>query len=429
MVWFYLFNITVLSTTFINFLFNTFENIFTYIDELDFLTVQAAYEDYVLNIGSSSFDASFYALWHLSFSFSNNSLLWAILFDDLFIFNVFDIDYINTISVYLNTIANTSILYNDLPDYTYIYNSFIFDWSEEMAFLTRQATRLAYEYEGIATMPVIFLNFGWLVVYVYIFASLYFSYYGRANNFDSLIDHDYLLASATVEAEEEISSWDDMIMAVAVTSFAFLWYFGINIAIIALHIPEYYLTLYIFPVLYYIIMLIPVFLAFDFGIYFVAYLRGKGDSTISIIELMYDYIAFASFYIRLIVQNVRLLLMTFTFASFHEIVLIHEINKTFLFGDELYVDAWMSDVITFPGLCFSLFCQITTHIIYFFYELLHLLFVVTAQIIAFHAMVFWLFLFLYTMFSAELHEKFFFQKRLQRKLLDTNYISFKGLIN
>jgi len=194
--------------------------------------------------------------------------------------------------------------------------------------------------------------------------------------------------------------------------------------------PEFYLTFYVFPALYFLIMLIPAFLAYDFGIYFVAYLRGKGDSTVSVVELMYDYIAFASFYIRLVVQNVRLLLMTFTFASFHEIILIHEVNRSFLLGDEYFSEIFSSNAYTFFGACFHFLIKIASHIIYFFYELFHLLFVVTAQIIAFHAMVFWLFLFLYTMFSTELHEKFFFQKRLAYKINANKYLNFKNkLVN
>jgi len=74
-------------------------------------------------------------------------------------------------------------------------------------------------------------------------------------------------------------------------------------------------------------MFIPAFLAYDFGIYFLAYLRGVGASPIIFVELMYDYIAFAGFYIRLVVQNVRLILMTFTFASFHEAIITHGIEK------------------------------------------------------------------------------------------------------
>jgi len=74
-------------------------------------------------------------------------------------------------------------------------------------------------------------------------------------------------------------------------------------------------------------MCIPAFLAYDFGLYFVAYLRGVGGSPVILVELLYDYIAFAAFYIRLIVQNVRLILMTFTFASFHEAIITHGIEK------------------------------------------------------------------------------------------------------
>ena len=74
-------------------------------------------------------------------------------------------------------------------------------------------------------------------------------------------------------------------------------------------------------------MCIPAFLAYDFGLYFVAYLRGVGASPVMFVELFYDYIAFAAFYIRLIVQNVRIILMLFTFASFHEAVITHGIQK------------------------------------------------------------------------------------------------------
>jgi hypothetical protein len=67
-------------------------------------------------------------------------------------------------------------------------------------------------------------------------------------------------------------------------------------------------------------------------------------------------------------------------------------------------------------------------LMYFLYELIHLLFVVTAQIIAFNAMVFWLFLFLYTMFSTEIHERFFKIKRSLKKQLLRKYHKLKTSI-
>jgi len=83
-------------------------------------------------------------------------------------------------------------------------------------------------------------------------------------------------------------------------------------------------------------MCIPAFLAYDFGLYFVSYLRGVGGSSIISIEMLYDYISFSAFYIRLIVQNVRLILMFFTFASFHEVVIFHGTPKDWFIGDETF---------------------------------------------------------------------------------------------
>jgi hypothetical protein len=53
---------------------------------------------------------------------------------------------------------------------------------------------------------------------------------------------------------------------------------------------------------------------------------------------------------------------------------------------------------------------------YWCYEILHTLFLVTSQFIAFFAIVFWLILFLYTFFIIEKHENFFQFKRKQREL-------------
>lgn len=152
--------------------------------------------------------------------------------------------------------------------------------------------------------------------------------------------------------------------------------------------PEFALAGYLFPFLFYMILFIPIQLSFDFGLYFVCYLRGVGKAPTSFVEIMYDYIGFAAFYIRLIVQNVRLILMLFTFASFHELVITHGIGKEWVMGDESFIDDLTSSISSPSGLCYFLIFKLSGHIIYFFYELFHLLFVVTAQIIAFNAMVF-----------------------------------------
>ncbi len=363
-------------------------------------------------------------------NFSETSLLWSIILDDFFLLSVWESGFFeNFFDHTLNKpfyFEEEYEWYHDLPDYLQIHISFINNFIRTYTSNVHFAVLNNNLEENAVTLPRIVIDILFITVLLYVFLSMYFSYYGNSTNEYNLIDHDYLLTSTTVEAEEEISSWDDMILAAMLIVFIFLWYFGVNTLMVITNSPEFYLSFYVFPALYFLIMLIPAFLAYDFGIYFVSYLRGKGDSTVSVVELMYDYIAFASFYIRLVVQNVRLLLMTFTFASFHEIILIHEVNRSFLLGDESFSEIFSSNAYTFAGACFHFLVKISSHIIYFFYELFHLLFVVTAQIIAFHAMVFWLFLFLYTMFSTELHEKFFFQKRLAYKINSSKYLNFKN---
>jgi hypothetical protein len=91
---------------------------------------------------------------------------------------------------------------------------------------------------------------------------------------------------------------------------------------------------YLFPGLYYVILCIPSFLAYDFGIFFLAYLRGVGAAPILIFELMYDYIAFVSFYIRLVVQGVRLVLMIFTYGGMHDVILFFNIDQKLIVGND-----------------------------------------------------------------------------------------------
>jgi hypothetical protein len=81
------------------------------------------------------------------------------------------------------------------------------------------------------------------------------------------------------------------------------------------------ILMYSLPFLYYIIFFVPTLLVYDFGIFFLAYLRGAATTPSLAMELLYDYIAFSAFYVRLGVQNVRLLLMLFTFFSLYECIL------------------------------------------------------------------------------------------------------------
>lgn len=239
----------------------------------------------------------------------------------------------------------------------------------------------------------------------------YFSFYSSSVKEESLIDLDHAFWNVTIEAEEEIASMDDILMAFIVIFYVFGWFFYAHCWMVISQFPELMLVMYVFPFLYYIILLIPTFLVFDFGIYFLGYLKGVGSSPVMLLELVYDYISFAAFYIRVLVQAVRLLLMSFTYASLHDFIIFYSLDQRWLAGSESIWDDLNNLTATDGTFSYFAFFSILAKIYYWIYELLHTFFVVTAQATAFFAMVFWLFFFLFTFFVSEKQEFYFFEKR------------------
>lgn len=260
--------------------------------------------------------------------------------------------------------------------------------------------------------PIFMMLDVFLFTYVIaMFVVLYFSYYTSSTTDETTIDQDFFVATATVEAEEEITSIEDISLTMIVLIFVFGWYFYINSPFIVNKVPELSIAFYGLPFLYYVIIFMPTFLIYDFGIFFLSYLRGAATTSSLVMELLYDYIAFAAFYVRLAVQNVRLLLMLFTYFSLYECIITY---ATFYSSESLWQTTntnW--NYSEYSSYYFLL--KIPTQLVYWLYELLHTFFVITAQFIAFFAMVFWLFLFLYTMFVSEQQEKYFSEKKEKRK--------------
>lgn len=100
--------------------------------------------------------------------------------------------------------------------------------------------------------------------------------------------------------------------------------------------PELMLIFYFLPILYFIIFGIPTFLIYDFGIFFLVYLRGVGSSSNIISELMFDYIAVLIFYTRILVQGIRLVLMLFTYLSMNDLILFFSFDQGMFLGTESF---------------------------------------------------------------------------------------------
>lgn len=82
--------------------------------------------------------------------------------------------------------------------------------------------------ESYLTPVVLFPQFV-LSVYLIGLAFIFlFGFFVEARQEENLLDHDFLIHSILIEAEEEIGSFDDMIIAGILFFFVFGWYFYFN---------------------------------------------------------------------------------------------------------------------------------------------------------------------------------------------------------
>jgi hypothetical protein len=79
--------------------------------------------------------------------------------------------------------------------------------------------------ESFLTPVMIVFQFFFIFLLVLGFLMVYFNYYGSISSEENLIDHDYLVFNITIEAEEEIGSLDDMLLASVILLYIFLWFF------------------------------------------------------------------------------------------------------------------------------------------------------------------------------------------------------------
>lgn len=362
-----------------------------------------------------SFDFFLSTIWYFNINLTSFSLFWAIISDQYILNNFYKIIYNN--DWYRNILLSKE-------------NSLLFIYHPEIIFLNfLYLSSIYFNITSTTTISIIETNisesfispimkFSQLLFILYlstIFINFYFSYYNTSTKEESTIDSDFLSSSLLVESEKEIGSFDDMLLGLIILVYIFGWYVYIYVWTIMNVFPEVIMIFYSFPFLYYIIISMPTYLIYDFGIYFLTYLRGAGTSSILLMELMYDYIAITAFYVRLMVQGVRLILMIFTYISLHDLIIFFDFDLKLFTGFELIWEDLSNFNGTFNSFSYFFLFIIPIKIIYWLYELFHTFFIVTAQFIAFFAMVFWLFLFLFTMFVLEKHENYFSERRKLKK--------------
>ena len=264
-------------------------------------------------------------------------------------------------------------------------------------------------FTGFFSLLLVFLS--WVL-----FLALYYSPYSNVNESESIIDQEYLAVSKLTEGEKEIGSVDDLLLPILMLVYIFGWFFATYFYTILSRLPELVFCMYLLPALWFIIFFMPFSLLKDFGIVFGMYLRGSSKTSSIAVEIGYDYMSIFVFFIRLAVQSVRLILMTFAFASYHDLIIFYSLSPKYFLGNESFFE-YPSNYGFVQLFNYYLFVKVPGNILYLIYEIIHTFFLLTGQFISFFAMVFWLFLFLYSCFLIHRVENFFSDKREKRKKL------------
>jgi len=251
---------------------------------------------FINSVYDESFNFFFNIYWYFTLNTGSYQLLLAMALDSYMFNLIFKIPYTDEWFRSMMSTKESSLIliyHPELSFYTKMLNDNYYLNYLSIFFFS------LYELGGIEayqTAIILFPQLLGLIFITCIFISFYFSYFTHSSKEGLIVDADYLVSNSSVEAEKEITSYDDMILGIVILVYIFGWYFYVHCWSLISMMPELTLVICLFPGLYFIILGIPTFLIFDFGIFYLAYLKGIGASPVITFELMYDYIAIIIFY-------------------------------------------------------------------------------------------------------------------------------------
>lgn len=162
---------------------------------------------------------------------------------------------------------------------------------------------------------------------------VYLSFYTK-NREEWQTDVDYMVGSLSSEAEKELFSIDDSTSLFLILFFFFASYFGFFFANNNIAYTELMCVILPIPLVVASLVAIPINLIYDFGLFFIAYIRGASNTSSLFFELIYDYIGMVAFFTRLIVQFVRIVLMFVVYCMMHDaVILVYVPYRAFVSGD------------------------------------------------------------------------------------------------
>jgi len=389
-----------MSQSLIDVYFNSVEYVFKYSTKSFIYNFELTYFDFVdtLNVVSSNLFTNIFI--ELCWELSAFQLFFSVILDLLTTNNVYK-HFFSTEWYKLFISHQTYTLYLVYhPEFVFFWNSSNGLFTDSLSYESTKYYVSIYDYinlESWLTPSLQFLDMLFLLYMITIIFIFYFCYYSSANKENSTVDSDYLSAWVLSESEKEIGSADDLLLGLLIVAFFFGWFFYTYVWGYLGQYPEFLLSFYLAPFIFFLVLGTPTILILDFGSCFLAFIRGCGGSKSIAYELMYDYINLGAFYVRLCVQFVRILLMFLTFAAMNDVFLLnHYLNNSSIGYFEHIWEEVLNTKTTFDSTFYLISDLFPRIFIRIFFEVVHTLGVCSIQFTAFFAIVFWFFLFLYT---------------------------------
>lgn len=388
---------------------------YTHVETLYMFDYKVVYFWLLNNVYDESIDFFFMSVWYVSLQTSSLQLFWSVILDNYITLNLMQLSLTDEWVRSFITSKDSALFVIYHPEVIFfknqIINNFFFDFLSDI-----NITAIQYlDSQSLLTPIMLFPQLLFITYLGFLFVSFYFSFYSSSSKEESTVDADYLSASITVESEKEIGSVDDILMPSIVLIYTFGWYFYLYCWNLFCCVPELVLVFFFFPLLYYTIGNTPTFLLYDFGILYNCYLRGIAPTPTMVFELMYDYIAVIAFYVRILTQGVRLALMFMTYAAMHDYVLFMDYSHRYLTGNESIWEEISNVNASVSSFTYFFLGVLPGQLLNWMYEVFHTFFVVTGQLVAYLAMIFWLFLFLFTFFVIEKQESYFDERKKHRQ--------------
>jgi hypothetical protein len=211
----------------------------------------------------------------------------------------------------------------------------------------------------------------------------FFTSFGVGSKSEWSTDVEHVVSSLSAEAEKELFSIDDSLYLICSLCVLAGAYFGaMSIGAIA---QQYDTPLFLIalPTLAFSMLGIPVNLLFDFGGFFLLYLRGAAASKSVLFELALDYVAVMAFFTRLVVQFVRLAIMFVVYFMMHEGVMVYQVGQNFIpFSGSLYADTFNNSWGK-TGVGYFFITTLPAQLGYWLFDSAHTMGVITMQISTF----------------------------------------------